>query len=179
MARSIIKYCKKAICLNLVLLSAGFVYAQCGISAQKAVFDNIELNCFSDVSSNMRKFLLFRNLNPTAEICTQPIELQMHDSGIRICAQPKKQNTIAISPFVLKTPTIHSATRTRLQTIAQQQSDLESSFVDDGKKHRDGEKIKNASMLLLGGLLYFTLGELIGDNDDNGIYDLYEQDKSF
>ena len=60
-----------------------------------------------------------------------------------------------------------------------QQNDLESTFVDDGKEHiRDGEKIKNASLLILEGLLYFTLGVLIGDNDDNGVYDLFEQENS-
>lgn len=145
--------------------------------AIKAVFDGIELPNFADTSAKTRNCLMFSSSG--FRICTEPVKLHFSaDADIR-ASEPKEQNAPTCAQFALSVPTISNAVRERKQLAESQRNDLESSFVDDGKKHRDGEKIKNASMLLLGGLLYFTLGELIGDNDDNGIYDLYEQDKSF
>lgn len=146
--------------------------------AIKAVFDGIELPNFADASAETHNCLILSNAD--FRICTEPVKLHFSgDADIRAHSEPKEQNAPACAQFALSVPTISNAVRERKQLAESQRNDLKSSFVDDGKKHRDGEKIKNASMLLLGGLLYFTLGELIGDNDDNGIYDLYEQDKSF
>lgn len=154
----------------------GFAYNSNEI-AKKAVFDGIELPDFAGASAETHNCLMFSNAD--FRICTEPVKLHFSaDADIR-ASEPKKHNAPACTQFALSVPTISNAVRERKQLAESQRNDLESSFVDDGKKHRDGEKIKNASMLLLGGLLYFTLGELIGDNDDNGIYDLYEQDKSF
>lgn len=144
--------------------------------ARKAVFDGIELPIFAGASAETRNCLMFSNADFT--ICAEPIKLQLHQFNIHSFSN-KKPNAPACTQFALSVPTISNAVRERKQLAESQRNDLDASFVDDGKKHRDGEKIKNASLLLLDGLLYLTLGVLIGDNDDNGIYDLYEQDKSF
>ena len=173
-----LKYYKTIICLSAFMLAAIGGFANTGNEkAIKAVFDGIELPDFADASAKTRNCLMFSSSD--FKICTEPVKLHFSaDADIRD-SEPKKHNAPACAQFALSVPTISNAVRERKQLAESQRNDLESSFVDNGKKHRDGEKIKNASMLLLGGLLYFTLGELIGDNDDNGIYDLYEQDKSF
>ncbi len=173
-----LKYYKTAICLSAFMLAAISGFAHTGNEkAIKAVFDGIELPNFADASAKTHNCLILNNAD--FRICTEPVKLHFSaDADIR-ASEPKKPNAPTCTQFALSVPTISNAVRERKQLAESQRNDLESSFVDDGKKHRDGEKIKNASMLLLGGLLYFTLGELIGDNDDNGIYDLYEQDKSF
>ncbi len=173
-----LKYYKTVICLSVFMLAAIGGFARTGNEkAIKAVFDGIELPDFAGASAKTHNCLMLSNAD--FRICTKPVKLHFStDADIR-ASEPKKQNAPAYAQFALSVPTISNAVRERKQLAESQRNDLESSFVDDGKKHRDGEKIKNASMLLLGGLLYFTLGELIGDNDDNGIYDLYEQDKSF
>ncbi len=174
-----LKYYKTIICLSAFMLAAIGVFAHNGNEiAKKAVFDCIELPNFADASAETHNCLMFSNAD--FRICTEPVKLHFSaDADIRAHRKPKEQNAPACTQFALSVPTISNAVRERKQLAESQRNDLESSFVDDGKKHRDSEKIKNASMLLLGGLLYFTLGELIGDNDDNGIYDLYEQDKSY
>ena len=178
MAHSMLKYYKTAICLSVFMLAAIGGFAHTGNEkAIKAVFDGIELPDFAGASAKTHNCLMFSNAD--FRICTEPVKLHFSaDADIR-ASEPKKHNAPSCTQFALSVPTISNAVRERKQLAESQRNDLDSSFVDDGKKHRDGEKIKNASMLLLGGLLYFTLGELIGDNDDNGIYDLYEQDKSF
>lgn len=178
MAHSMLKYYKTVICLSVFMLAAIGGFANTGNEkAIKAVFDGIELPDFAGASAETHNCLMFSNAD--FRICTEPVKLHFStDADIR-ASEPKKQNAPTCAQFALSVPTISNAVRERKHLAESQRNDLESSFVDDGKKHRDGEKIKNASMLLLGGLLYFTLGELIGDNDDNGIYDLYEQDKSF
>lgn len=155
------------------------VHAQnCG-SIQKAVFDGISLPDFSASIEKIYNHLQLHSSGHMTTISIQPIKLQLHPYLNIHSFNNKKQNVIISTQFVLSVPIINNTTRARLQAIAQQQSDLESSFVDDGKKHFDGEKIRNASLLLLDGLIYLTLGALIGDNDNNGIYDLFEQEKSF
>ena len=178
MAHSMLKYYKTVICLSAFMLAAIGGFAHNGNEiARKAVFDGIELPIFADVSAETHNCLMLGSAD--FKICTEPVKLHFSaDADIR-ASEPKEQNAPTCAQFALSVPTISNAVRERKQLAESQRNDLESSFVDDGKNHRDGEKIKNASMLLLGGLLYFTLGELIGDNDDNGIYDLYEQDKSF
>lgn len=173
-----LKYYKTVICLSVFMLAAIGGFAHTGNEkAIKAVFDGIELPDFAGASAVTHNCLMFSNAD--FRICTEPVKLHFStDADIRD-SEPNKHNAPSCTQFALSVPTISNAVRERKQLAESQRNDLESSFVDDGKKHRDGEKIKNASMLLLGGLLYFTLGELIGDNDDNGIYDLYEQDKSF
>lgn len=173
-----LKYYKTIVCLSAFMLAAIGGFAHNGNEiARKAVFDGIELPDFADASAETHNCLMLSNAG--FRIRTEPVKLHFStDADIRD-SEPKKHNAPACTQFALSVPTISNAVRERKQLAESQRNDLESSFIDDGKKHRDGEKIKNASMLLLGGLLYFTLGELIGDNDDNGIYDLYEQDKSF
>lgn len=144
--------------------------------ARKAVFDGIELPIFADASAETHNCLMLGSAD--FRICAEPLKLQLHQFNIH-SFNNKKTNAPACAQFALSVPTISNAVRERKQLAESQRNDLESSFVDDGKNHRDGEKIKNASLLLLDGLLYLTLGVLIGDNDNNGIYDLYEQDKSF
>lgn len=173
-----LKYYKTVICLSAFMLAAIGGFAHTGNEkAIKAVFDGIELPNFADASAETHNCLILNNAG--FRICTEPVKLHFSaDADIR-ASEPKEQNAPTCAQFALSVPTISNAVRERKQLAESQRNDLESSFVDDGKNHRDGEKIKNASLLLLDGLLYLTLGVLIGDNDDNGIYDLYEQDKSF
>ena len=146
--------------------------------ARMAVFDGIELPNFADVSAGMRNNLMFSNGG--LSIYAKPIKLQFCTTpDIRSYGEQKKQSAPTYTQFALNVPTISETVRERRMAAESQQNDLESTFVDDGKEHiRDGEKIKNASLLILEGLLYFTLGVLIGDNDDNGVYDLFEQENS-
>lgn len=155
------------------------VHAQNGGSIQKAVFDGISLPDFSASTEEIYNHLQLHSSGRTTTISIQPIKLQLHPYLNIHSYNIKRQNVPVCTQFALNIPTISNAVRERMLATESQQKDLDSSFVDDGKEHiRDGEKIKNASMLLLSGFLYFTLATLIGDNDDNGIYDLFEQEKS-
>lgn len=176
MARSIIKYYKTIVCLSVFMLAAIGGFAHTGNEkAIKAVFDGIELPDFAGASAETHNCLMFSSSD--FRICTEPVKLHFSaDADIRAHRKPKEQNAPACTQFALSVPTISNAVRERKQLAESQRNDLESTFVDDGKKHRDGEKIKNASLLILDGLLYLTLGVLIGDNDDNGVYDLFEQE---
>ena len=143
-----LKYYKTIICLSAFMLAAIGVFAHTGNEkAIKAVFDGIELPNFADASAEMHNFLMFNNAD--FRICTEPVKLHFStDADIR-ASEPKKHNAPTCTQFALSVPTISNAVRERKQLAESQQNDLESSFVDDGKKHYDGEKIRNASLLLL------------------------------
>lgn len=179
MSRLVIKYCKTVVCLSVFTLATIGGFARCSNeNVRKAVFDGIELPNFTVVSAEMRNCLMFSNTD--VENCNQPIKLHFSATpDIRTKSEPKKTNAPICTQFALNVPIISETVRERKQAAESQQSDLDSSFVDDGKNHCDGEKIRNASLLLLDGLLYMTLGVLFGDNDNNGIYDLFEQEKTF
>lgn len=173
------KYCKTIVCLIVFLSIAVGGYAQNSNAMQKAVFDGISLRDFSGATGEICNRLLLHNSGRTTIIFIQPTKLQLHPYSNIHSYNIKRQNVPVCTQFALNIPTISNAVRERMLATESQQKDLDSSFVDDGKEHiRDGEKIKNASMLLLSGFLYFTLATLIGDNDDNGVYDLFEQEKS-
>ena len=175
MLRLALKYCKSVVCLLAFMLTAvcGFAH-DFSENARKAVFDGIELPNFADVSAEMCNCLMFSNAD--VENCNQPIKLHFSSTpDIRTKSEPKKTNAPICAQFALNVPTISESVRERTQAAESQQKDLESSFVDDGKEHRDYEPVKYASRLALEGLLYLTLGVLIGDNDGNGRYDLFEQ----
>jgi hypothetical protein len=176
MLRLALKYCKSVVCLLAFMLTAvcGFAH-DFSEKAKKAVFDGIELPDFADASAEMCNCLMFSD--SCMRICTQPRKLHFCQFDILTSGESKTQNVPTYTQFALNVPTISEAVRERRQAAESQQSDLDSSFVDDGKveKCRDGEFIKNTSLLFLDGLLYLTLGVLLGDNDGNGINDLFEQ----
>ncbi len=178
MMYAMIKYYKTVVCMTVLMLATVCVYANCcNEKAKKAVFDGIELPDFADVSMEMHNRLIF---NGTCIATTCPVKLHISTNPKSLAnTEPKRQNAPTCTQFALSVPTISEAVRGRRLAAESQQSDLDSSFVDDGKNHCDGEKIRNASLLLLDGLLYLTLGVLFGDNDNNGIYDLFEQEKTF
>ena len=164
--------------MSILMLATVCVFANgCNEKAKKAVFDGIELPDFTDVSTEMHNSLIFSS---TRVATTCPVKLHFNTNPKLLAnGESKKQNAPTCTQFALSVPTISNAVRERKQLAESQRNDLDSSFVDDGKNHCDGEKIRNASLLLLDGLLYLTLGVLFGDNDDNGVYDLYEQEKTF
>jgi hypothetical protein len=174
MLRPVIKYCKTVVCLSVFSLATIGGFARCNNeNARKAVFDGIELPNFAVVSAEMCNCLMFSNAD--VENCNQPIKLHFSTTpDIRTKSEPKKTNAPICAQFALNVPIISETVRERKQAAESQQKDLESSFVDDGKEHRDYEPVKYASRLALEGLLYLTLGVLIGDNDGNGRYDLFE-----
>lgn len=172
-----LKYCKTSACLLFFTLTAVGVFARSGSEkAKKAVFGGIELPSFTNASTEMHNYLMFSKSD--MGICTKPVKLHF-SSNPDICHgdEPKEPYAPTCNQFALNVPTISKSVRERRQAAESQQNDLASSFVDDGKveKCRDGEFIKNTSLLFLDGLLYLTLGVLLGDNDGNGINDLFEQ----
>lgn len=175
MKSSTSKYCKKIICLTVLLSIAVGGHAQNGGAIQKAVFDGISLPDFSASTEEIYNHLLLHGSGRTTIIPIQPTKLQLHPYLNIHSFNNTKQNVITSTPFVLSVPIINSTTRARLQAIAQQQADLDSSFVDNGKEPRDWERLKNASLILLYGMFLWTDAILSNDSDNNGISDIFER----
>lgn len=143
--------------------------------AKKAVFDGIELPDFADASAEM--LICLMSGDSSMRICTQPINLRFCQFDIRASEESQKQHAPSYTQFALCVPTISKTVRERRQTAESQRNDLASSFVDDGKeieKCRDGEFIKNTSLLLLYCLVRYTSELLLNDLDNDGIPNLFE-----
>ena len=159
------------------MLTAIGVFAHSGIEkANKAVFGDMVLPDFTDASVRMCNCLMFNNVG--IRICPQPTKLQFGaNPEIRTGGEPKKQNALVCTQFALDVPTISSVVRERRLATESQQKDLESTFVDDGKeveKCHDGEFIKNTSLLILYGLVWWSSELLLDDRDNDGIPNIFE-----
>lgn len=172
-----LKYCKTGACLLFFTLTAVGVFARSGSEkAKKAVFGGIELPSFTNASTEMHNYLMFSKSD--MGICTKPVKLHF-SANPDICHvdEPKEPYAPTCNQFALNVPTISKSVRERRQAAESQQNDLASSFVDDGKqieKCRDGEFLKNTSLLLLYCLVRYTSELLLNDLDNDGIPNLFE-----